>query len=111
MPDEVMPSFNIPYDYQNGAVDMATAYYQLNNTVKANDMMSQMADKEVEYITFYLSLDDLRLSISRGELEYHTAVLDRLCTVMRQFGSDKAEDYDNKLQSLFEIYQERTYTK
>lgn len=108
--NEMIPSFNVPYDYQNGAVDMATAYYQLNESEKADKMMIEMADKEVEYMTFYLSLDDMRLNISSSELEYHTAVLDHLCSVMQQYDSQQASIYDDKLNSMFEIYKERVNT-
>lgn len=39
-------------------------------------MMKALADKAVEYLTWYLSLDDNRFMISTREFEYHWAVLD-----------------------------------
>ena len=105
--DKVIPSYNVPYDYQNGSVQMATAYYQLDKTDRADNILVSLADKEVEYMTYYLSLDDYRFSVSVSEFEYHTAVLDRIVTVMETFGSDRMADYDSKLNELYGIYRTR----
>ena len=72
----MIPAYNVPYDWQNGAVQMAEAYYQLGKPPKADEMMKALADKAVEYLTWYLSLDDNRFMISTREFEYHWAVLD-----------------------------------
>ena len=50
----MIPAFNVPYDWQNGAVQMAEAYYQLGDSTEADDMMKALADKAVEYLTWYL---------------------------------------------------------
>ncbi len=105
--DKVLPAYNVPYDYQNGSVQMATAYYQLDKADKADNILVALADKEVEYMTYYLSLDDYRFSISVSEFEYHTAVLDRIVTVMDTFKSDRVAGYDSKLNELYGIYQTR----
>ena len=69
--EKMIPAYNVPYDWQNGAVQMAEAYYQLGETAKADEMMKALADKAVEYLTWYLSLDDNRFMISTREFEYH----------------------------------------
>ena len=52
--EKMIPAYNVPYDWQNGAVQMAEAYYQLGETAKADEMMKALADKAVEYLTWYL---------------------------------------------------------
>ena len=105
--EKMIPAYNVPWDYQNGAVDMATAYYQLGENEKAEEMMSTMAEKEIQYMTYYLSLDNLRLEISSGEFEYHTAVLDRIISIMEQYESPRAEELNDTLNELFGIYRQR----
>ena len=56
---------------------------KLGETAKADEMMKALADKAVEYLTWYLSLDDNRFMISTREFEYHWAVLDAEVKAMR----------------------------
>lgn len=105
--EKMIPAFNVPYDYQNGAAELAAAYYKLNEAGKGDNIMSAIADKEVEYATFYLSLDDARLATSAQEFEYHLAVLSRVATMMEQNQSQLAETYTNKLEDLYDIYKSR----
>ena len=105
--EKMIPAFNVPYDWQNGAVQMAEAYYQLGDSTKADDMMKALADKAVEYLTWYLSMDDNRFSISTREFEYHWAVLDAEVKIMRKYNSKLAEIYAPKVEELYNLYAER----
>ena len=105
--EKMIPSYNVAWDYQNGAVDMASAYYELGETETAEHMMNTMAEKEIQYMTYYLSLDDWRLSISAGEFEYHTAVLNRIISIMEEYESPRVEELDDTLNELFSIYKQR----
>jgi hypothetical protein len=105
--EKVIPAYNVAWDYQNGAVDMATAYYELGEKDTAEKMMSTMAEKEIQYMTYYLSLDDMRLDISAGEFEYHTAVLDRIISIMEKYESPRVDDLNDTLNELFGIYKQR----
>ena len=105
--EKVIPAYNVVWDYQNGAVDMASAYYELGEKDTAEKMMSTMAEKEIQYMTYYLSLDDMRLDISAGEFEYHTAVLDRIISIMEKYESPRVDDLNDTLNELFGIYKQR----
>ena len=102
--EKVIPAVNVPYDWQNGAVQMAEAYYQLGETAKADQMMKELADKSVEYMTWYLSLDEHRFILSAQEFEYHWALLDREVKIMKQYKSTQAEAYDAKVEELYNLY-------
>ena len=105
--EKVIPAYNVPYDWQNGAVQMAEAYYQLGETAKADEMMKALADKAVEYLTWYLSLDDNRFMISTREFEYHWAVLDAEVKAMKKYNSKLAEIYEPKVEELYNMYVDR----
>ena len=105
--EKVIPAYNVPYDWQNGAVQMAEAYYQLGETAKADEMMKVLADKAVEYLTWYLSLDDNRFMISTREFEYHWAVLDAEVKAMKKYNSKLAEIYEPKVEELYNMYVDR----
>ena len=86
---------------------MAEAYYQLGDSAKADEMMKALANKAVEYLTWYLSMDDSRFVISTREFEYHWAVLDAEVKIMKKYNSKLAEIYEPKVEELYNLYVER----
>ena len=105
--EKMVPAVNVPYDFQNGSLQMAEAYYQLGETEKADAIVKALADKAVEYVTWYLSLDDNRFLVSTGEAEYHLALLDAEVKQMRKYNSQLTETYEEKLGELYHQYMER----
>ena len=105
--EKMIPAFNVPYDWQNGAVQMAEAYYQLGDSAKAVEMMKALANKAVEYLTWYLSMDDTRFVISTSEFEYHWAVLDAEVKIMKNYYFILAEIFELIVEELYFLYVER----
>ena len=105
--EKVIPAFNVPYDWQNGAAQMARAYYQLGEKAKGDAILQALADKALEYMNFYMSLDDSRFFISTHEFEYHWAVLDAEVKMMKENKSALATPYEEKLNQYYDLYLQR----
>ena len=105
--EKMIPACNVPYDWTNGAAQMAESYYQLGETEKADKIMKALADKAVEYMTWYLSLDDNRLLISANEFEYHFRVFNAEVQTLKKYNSKLAEVYEPKIEELYNMYAER----
>ena len=105
--EKMIPAVNVPYDWQNGALQMAEAWYKLGESEKGDHIIQALADKAVEYMTWYMSLDEGRFMISTSEFEYHWALLNEEVKKMEQYKSPLAETYRNKLEELYEIYVKR----
>lgn len=105
--EKMIPAYNVPYDWQNGAAQMAEAYYQLGKTSKADAILKALATKAVEYLTWYMSLDTNRFSISTREFEYHWAVLDAEVKIMKKYNSKLTKVYEPKVEELYSMYVER----
>ena len=99
--EKMIPAYNVPYDWQNGAVQMAEAYYQLGQTEKADKIMDALANKAIEYMTWYLSLDDSQFFVSTREFEYHIALLNEELKLMEKYKSKLSENYSGKLDELY----------
>ena len=69
--------------------------------------MKALADKSVEYMTWYMSLDDSRFAISIREFEYHWTVLDAEVKIMKQYNSKLVDIYQPKVEELYNMYVER----
>ena len=105
--EKMIPACNVPYDWTNGAAQMAESYYQLGETEKADEIMKTLTDKAVEYMTWYLSLDDNRLLISANEFEYHFRVFNAEVQTLKKYNSKLAEVYEPKIEELYNMYAER----
>lgn len=102
--EKMIPAFNVPYDVQNGALEMAEAYYQLGNNTKADQIIDELANKSVEYLTWYLSLDDNHLLMSQREFIMHLSALDMEVKMMEKYKSKLAGNYTSKVNELYNIY-------
>ena len=102
--EKMIPAYNVPYDWQNGAVQMAESYYQLGQTEKADKIMDALASKAIEYLTWYLSLDDSQFFVSTREFEYHIALLNEELKLMEKYKSKLSENYSAKLDELYNMY-------
>ena len=105
--EQMIPAYNVPYDWQNGAAQMARAYYQLGMTAEAEAIMKALADKAVEYLNFYIRLDEGRFYISTHEFEYHWAVLDAEVKMLKENNSPMAGEYEEKLNEMYDLYLQR----
>ena len=102
--EKMIAAFNVPYDVQNGALEMAEAYYQLGNNTKADQIIDELANKSVEYLTWYLSLDDNHLLMSQREFIMHLSALDMEAKMMEKYKSKLAGNYTPKVNELYNIY-------
>ena len=102
--EKMIPAVNVPYDVQNGALELAEAYYQLGNNTKADQIIDELANKSVEYLTWYLSLDDNHLLMSQREFIMHLSALDMEVKMMEKYKSKLAGNYTPKVNELYNIY-------
>lgn len=106
--EKMIPAYNVPYDWQNGAVQMAEAYYQLGETKKPTALRKALADKAVEYLTWYLSLDEQRFAMSSREIiDYQLPILSSEVKLMQKYNSELAPIYDSKLNELYQMCVDR----
>ena len=118
---QVIPSKNVPHDYVWGSADITDAYIKLGEYAKAEAILEDMANKAVEYITWYLSLDDERLALSYENCVRNFYILD---DINKSFGriasqteekpegemktsTERAEHYIQKFDELYDMFNTR----
>ncbi len=102
--EEMIPPSNVPYDIQNGALQLAEAFYMLGEIKEGDRIAGALADKSVEYLTWYLSLDTYSMAVSSREIEYHLTLLNTGQALMKEYNVEMAETYENKLNQLYDVY-------
>ena len=105
--EKMIPAENVPYDWQNGSLTLAESYYKLGEVEKADRIIQALADKAIEYMTWYMSLDENRFLISAHEYEYHWALLNEEVKKMELYKSSLAKTYRTKLEQLYDLYAKR----
>jgi hypothetical protein len=74
---QVVPSTTVPHDYvMSSSKEMADDYLILGQPDKAINILNELANKSVEYLTWYLSLDDARLQGAYEDCLRHLYILD-----------------------------------
>ena len=103
--EKVIPAYNVPYDWANGAFQMAESYYQLGQNEKANKIIDDLANKSLEYMIWYLSLNDSQLAIAGENFVYNASLLDAEIRLMEKYKSEElAKHYSEQLDQLYNEY-------
>ena len=103
--EEELPSFNLPHDfYMSYSHNLALDYIELGEKEKGLNILRQLADKEIDYSTWYLSLSNKKFATNAGSCRANIDTLYHLIRYMEKAGD---EDVVNLYTSIFEkIYQQ-----
>lgn len=83
--EEEFPSSILPHNYwQSQSHLIGQAYLTLGETEKGMNILSQVADNDIEYITWYLSLDDDRFNSSFSEVRNYLNTLVKTLQIMER---------------------------
>ena len=99
---QVIPSKNVPHDYVWGSADITDAYIKLGEYAKAEAILEDMANKAVEYITWYLSLDDERLALSYENCVRNFYILDDINKSFGRIASKTEEQPESEMKTSTE---------
>jgi ATP/maltotriose-dependent transcriptional regulator MalT len=85
--EEEFPASILPHNYwQSQSHLIGQAYLQLGENEKAMEVLSQVANNEIEYAIWYLSLDDRNFEISFGEVRNNLSTLVKVLKMMERSG-------------------------
>lgn len=116
---KVIPSKTVPHDYiMSSSKEMAQDYLALGETAMADAILNELANKSVEYITWYLSLNDKQLASSYEDVVRNFYILDDVNKLLIQShnmavkskegkSNDMASHYTNKFEQLYKIFNSR----
>ena len=117
---EVIPSTTVPHQYiETASKEMADQYISLGDTVTAQSILSELANNSVEYLTWYLSLNDTQLMNAYEETVRHFLMLEEIDKSLAKLSSyegnkekeerssDIALHYAQKFDELYRMFNER----
>ncbi len=102
--EKMLPSYNIPHDYQSGSMDLARAYALTGQTKKAQNLIDQLWRKSAEYMLWYCSLDGQRFESSQQDCILHLYILNQVLDLQSAVDEKKAEEKEKQFQGINKIY-------
>ncbi|MGL5938656.1 MAG: protein O-mannosyl-transferase family [Phocaeicola sp.] len=117
---QMIPTMNVPHDYiMSNSKDMIDVYMAAGEYEKASKIMDELANKSVEYISWYLSLDEMRFASIYDSclrnlyiLDELNKTFDKLVAATKGLSGDAnktsmAEHYDQMFESLYSNFNTR----
>ena len=119
---QVIPSKNVPHDYSmSSSMEMAQNYIALGEIAKAEAILDELGNKAVEYITWYMSMNDEHLALSYEECLRNFYILDDVNKSLSRAASqaeaqskgemkassDMAIHYAKKFEELYDAFNVR----
>ena len=123
---QVIPSKNVAHDYiMSSSKEMADDYIALGEYAKAEAILDELGNKAVEYITWYMSLDDERLALSYDNCIRNFYILDEINKSLERItslktgqpegemtvSSEMEEHYAQKFNELYDMFNIRVGRK
>lgn len=105
--EKMIPAFNVPYHHQNASLNMADIYYELGEQEKADRIVDAIANKSVEYITWYMSMGNMQLAISSREMQINLLLLKECVRMLKESESKLYDNYAPQLEELYTMYASR----
>ena len=112
---KVIPASTVRHDYlYGGSKEMAEDYRLLGQPMKAAEILGQLANNSLEYITWYMSLGDSYFSSSTEECMRQFYILDDVCNALAAIKDPKtgeelpiATHYAQKFEQLYKLLEAR----
>ena len=123
---QVIPSKNVAHDYiMSSSKEMADDYIALGEYAKAEAILDELGNKAVEYITWYMSLDDERLALSYENCIRNLYILDEVNKALERIvaksesqpegevkvSTEMANHYAQKFDELYDMFNVRVGRK
>ena len=92
--EEEFPSSILPHNYwQSQSHLIGQAYLTLGETEKGMAILAQVANNDIEYLIWYLSLDDMRFANSLGEVRNCLGTLAKTLQIMERSDDKETLNY------------------
>jgi tetratricopeptide (TPR) repeat protein len=96
--DEEFPASILPHNYwQSQSHLIGQAYLTLGETEKGMEILSQVADNDIEYITWYLSLSDNKFDASFNEVRNCLSTLVKTMQIMERSNDKETLNHYSEL--------------
>ena len=99
---EVLPPENVPLDYT--ALSTGELYYALDETEKAEEIFTGIAENAMRNIDWFFRLRPSQLASVTRELEHNLAVMQQVLAVSKHYNPEFAKKYQEEFDNYRMAY-------
>ena len=105
--EQVIPAYNVRHSYISGSLDMAKAYALLGQKAKANAIIKDLWQNNMQYVQWYLHLGGQRFALSQNDCMTHLMIMNQIMEVTPMVSKTEAAIQNKQLDALFTQYQRK----
>ena len=105
--EQMLPSYNVPHDYQSGSMELARAYALIGQTKQAQQIINALWQKSVEYMRFYNALDSDHFASCQQDCLLHLYILNQVMNLEQAVDSQKGKAMEKELQAIAKQYESK----
>ena len=105
--EQMLPSYNVPHDYQSGSMELARAYALIGQTKQAQQIINALWQKSVEYMRFYNALDSDHFASCQQDCLLHLYILNQVMNLEQAVDTRKGKAMEKELQAIAKQYESK----
>ncbi len=105
--EKMLPSYNIPHNYTSGSLDMARAWAAMGNEKNAMQLVNQLWKNSLQYVSWYLNLDNQQFDLSEDSCYMHIYILSQLLQLGETFDEQWGQKHEAVLSNIMHAFQDR----
>ena len=105
--DKVLPSYNIPYNYSSGSLDLARTWAAIGNKQHAMKIIDTMWNNSRQYLKWYCSLSGFRFDSANNDFMMHFYIMQQLAQITETMDHNKAEQQYKELTAINTIFEQK----
>ena len=103
--EKEIPAYNVPHDYQGGSLDLARGYILTGDLKKAQQLISGLWNKSLQYLQFYCSLDGARFTNAQHDVMLHTYIMQQILDLEDTVDEKVADKMEQQLDGVMKVFQ------
>ena len=105
--EKMLPSYNIPHNYTSGSLDMARAWAAMGNEKNAMQLVNQLWKNSLQYVSWYLNLDNQQFDLSEDSCYMHIYILSQLLQLGETVNEQWGQKHEAVLSNVMHAFQDR----
>ena len=105
--EKMLPSYNIPHNYTSGSLDMARAWAAMGNEKNAMQLVNQLWKNSLQYVSWYLNLDNQQFDLSEDSCYMHIYILSQLLQLGETVDEQWGQKHEAVLSNVMHAFQGR----
>ena len=103
--DKVMPSYNVPYNFNSGGLDIAKAYVGIDDKVMAKKRITDVYENAIQYAGWYVSLGRKTMMGYRRECMSYFYIINECIKLADKVDEEWGKELNARFSEVYDEYE------